>query len=84
MVSTKVDIMNYLIVIPNTILHQGIYRQYLCIVFQHYLFIVYLFNMIGSNMIVDVYDNMSFSARFEEFNNFDVQFSQCQHFVDEQ
>ena len=40
---------------------------------------VYFFNMMA-NMTVDVYDNMivldnmSFSARFEEFNIFDVQF----------
>ena len=41
--------------------------------------LIHFFNMMA-NMIVDVYDNMivldnmSFSARFEEFNIFDVQF----------
>ena len=62
-----------LTMVSNIDYNINIFVLHLC-VFQHDLFSIYLYNMIGSNMIVDVYDNMTaldnmFCGSFE-FNNF--------------
>ena len=62
-----------LTMVSNIDYNINIFVLHLC-VFQHDLFFIYLYNMIGSNMIVDVYDNMTaldnmFCGNFE-FNSF--------------
>ena len=47
-----------LTMVSNIDYNINIFVLHLC-VFQHDLFSIYLYNMIGSNMIVDVYDNMT-------------------------